>query len=58
MAAATEVTALLIDAMRKIVSFFIGTFFSTSIRPIGSNTAIFPARAMTTVAPAMWCLLT
>ena len=33
--AATEVTALLIDASRKIVSFFIGTLFSTSILPIG-----------------------
>ena len=56
--AATDVTALLIDAMRKIVSFFIGTFFSTSIRPIGSKTAIFPPRAMTTVTPAIWLRLT
>src|SRR5450759_4733941 len=36
MTAATDVTALLIDAIRKIVSFLMGRFFSTSIRPIGT----------------------
>ncbi len=56
--AATDVTALLIDAIRKIVSFLIGTFFSMSIRPIGSKTATFPARTMTTVTPAIWLRLT
>ena len=53
MTAATEVTALVIDAMRKIVSFRIGSRFSTSIQPTGSSTAILPALAMTTTAPAI-----
>jgi len=52
-ATATVVTAFDIDAMRRITSWRIGRFFSTSIFPYVSKCTSFPARVMTVAIPAM-----
>src|SRR3984957_18641644 len=50
---ATEVIGLLIDAIRKIASVFIGSLFSRFRNPNVSKYAIFPLRAIKTTAPGI-----
>src|SRR5229473_2532203 len=47
----TETIGLVIEKIRKIVSFAIGALVSGLCRPIASNQPIWPWRATITVAP-------
>src|ERR1700674_4344069 len=50
---ATDVTGLVIEAIRKIASVFIGACFSRSRKPNASKKASFPWRAIRTTAPGI-----
>src|SRR5436190_12288730 len=56
--AATETIGLVIEAMRKIASVFIGALASLSRKPKASNIAILPLRAISTTAPGSSLFLT